>query len=192
MLVYPFVYLYRNYFSPVLLLLTSYNPYAPKSVRQCVGYYNGFIGTLVSEAGASNRDDILSMPEMRASGTGVLIVHWYKHLCPIMLLIAFKLITYGTARVKTSEHVNLCISLYTKNCLYHNLIPILTKYFPNCFQISMSTRCLIQWLCEDISVGGGCLRQGYFAYSCLIRVLRVTSPIWQGAILHNHIYVTTL
>ena len=75
MLVYPFLYLYRNYFSPVLLLLTSYNPYAPKSVRQCVGYYNGFIGTLVSEAGASNRDDILSMPEMRASGTGVLNVH---------------------------------------------------------------------------------------------------------------------
>ena len=109
-----------------------------------------------------------------------------------MLPIAFKLITYGTARVKTSEHVNLCISLYTKNCLYHNFLPILAKYFPNCFQISMSTRCLIQWLCEDISVGGGCLRQGYFAYSCLIRVLRVSSPIWQGAILHNHIYVTTL
>ena len=82
-----------------------------------------------------------------------------------MLLIAFKLITYGTARVKTSEHVNLFISLYTKNCLYHNFIPLLTKYFPNCFQISMSTRCLIQWLCEDISVGGGCLRLGYFAYS---------------------------
>ena len=81
-----------------------------------------------------------------------------------MLLIAFKLITYGTARVKTSEHVNLCISLYTKNCLYHNFLPILAKYFPNRFQISMSTRCLIQWLCEDISVGGGCLRQGYFAY----------------------------
>ena len=75
MLVYPFVYLYRNYFSPVLLLLTSYNPYALKSVRQCVGYYNGFIGTLVSEAGASDRDDIFSMPEMRASGTGVLNVH---------------------------------------------------------------------------------------------------------------------
>ena len=93
-----------------------------------------------------------------------------------MLPIAFKLITYGTARVKTSEHVNLCISLYTKNCLYHNFLPILAKYFPNCFQISMSTRCLIQWLCEDISVGGGCLRQGYFAYSFLIRVLRVSSP----------------
>ena len=44
----------------VLPLLTSYNPYAPKSVRQCVGYYNGFIGTLVSEAGDSNRDDTLS------------------------------------------------------------------------------------------------------------------------------------
>ena len=29
----------------------------------------------VSEAGASDRDDILSMPEMRASGTGVLHVH---------------------------------------------------------------------------------------------------------------------
>ena len=69
-----------------------------------------------------------------------------------MLLIAFKLITYGTARVKTSEHVNLCISLYTKNCLYHNFIPILTKYFPICIQISMLTRRLIQWLCEDISV----------------------------------------
>ena len=116
----------------------------------------------------------------------------YKHLCPILLLIAFKLITYGTARVKTSEHVNFCISLYTKNCLYHNFISILMKYFPNCFQISMSTRRLMQWLCEDISVGGGCLRQGYFAYSCRRRVLRVTSPIWQGAILHNHIYVTTL
>ena len=75
MLGYPSVYLYRNYFSPVLLLLTSYNPHAPKSVRQCVGYYNGFIGTLVSEAGASDWDDILSMPEMRASGTGVLNVH---------------------------------------------------------------------------------------------------------------------
>ena len=75
MLVYPLVYLYRNHFSPVLLLLTSYNPYAPKSVRQCVGYYNGFIGTLVSEAGASDKGDTLSIPEMRASGTGVHNVH---------------------------------------------------------------------------------------------------------------------
>ena len=109
-----------------------------------------------------------------------------------MLLIAFKLIAYGTARIKKSEHVNLCISLYTKDFLYHNFIPTLMKYLPNCFQISMPARRLIQWLCEDISVGGGCLRQGYFAYSCLRRVLRVTAPIWQGAILHNHIYVTTL
>ena len=96
-----------------------------------------------------------------------------------------KFITYGTAGVKTSEHVNLYISLYTKNFLYHHFIPILTKYLPNCFRISMPMRCLIQCLREDISVGGGCLRQGYFAYSCLRCVLRVTVPIWQGAILHN-------
>ena len=39
------------------------------------------ITALVSEAGASNRDDILSMPEMRASGTGVLNVHWCINTC---------------------------------------------------------------------------------------------------------------
>ena len=85
----------------------------------------------------------------------------------------------------------ICVFLCTRRTyfLYHNFIPILTKNLPNCFQISMPTRRLIQWLCEAISVGGGCLRQGYFAYSCPRRVLRVTAPIWQGAILHNHIYV---
>ena len=81
--------------------------------------------------------------------------------------------------------------MYTKNFFYHNFIPILTKYLPNCFQISMPTGRLIQWVCEDISVGGRCLRQGYFAYSCPRRVRRVTAPIWQGgdytlSYLRNH------
>ena len=87
-----------------------------------------------------------------------------------------------------SIHIFLC----TRRTVYIIIFTHIDEIFPEFFQISMSTRCLIQWLCEDISVGGGCLRQGYFAYSCLIRVLRVTSPIWQGAILHNHIYVATL
>ena len=57
--------------------------------------------------------------------------------CALLLPIAFKLITYGTARVKTSEHVNLCISLYTKNFLYHNLYP----YWRNISRIVSKSAC---------------------------------------------------
>ena len=60
----------------------------------------------------------LSMPEMRASGTGILIYELvYIHLCPVMLLMAFKLITYGTTGVKR-PNMFICVFLCIRITFY--------------------------------------------------------------------------